>query len=116
MYNKKYYIKCKNCGFLNLKGTNYCQRCGKDIKKPRFFLDLKTGGMVAGISNKCFSLAPVVSVNIEDQIENKVIKPIKKEHFVRVVPLENGDWYCPNCGEFNKKHNKICIGCGREFY
>ena len=31
----------------------------------------------------------------------------------RVEMKENGDWYCPDCGERNGAGHMFCKGCGR---
>ena len=34
---------------------------------------------------------------------------------VKVSPMEDGRWYCPDCGELNGKSVLTCKGCGRDF-
>ena len=38
-----------------------------------------------------------------------------KKTLVKVIPLKDGRWYCPECGELNSRQSKICYGCGRDF-
>ena len=97
----KKYIVCKKCGFENLPGTQFCQRCGSKIS-------LKFTDKIAS------SLAPLGAMAIEAQTEElgKTAAPPK---LVPVIPLENGDWYCPDCGEYNPKYSLFCKNCGRDY-
>lgn len=105
---------CKKCGFVNIDGTNYCQKCGKELKKANK-LSLVNGGLLAYLSNKGFSLAPITAIAIEGQ--GKKMKENTGGHrpLVKVFPLEDGSWYCPDCGKLNQKMNKFCYDCGREY-
>ena len=87
----KKYIVCKKCGFENLPGTQFCQRCGSKISLK--FTD-KIASSLAGTGQKGSSLAPLGAMAIEAQTEElgKTAAPPK---LVPVIPLENGDWYCP---------------------
>lgn len=106
--------KCKNCGFANLDGTNYCQKCGKQIKKTNK-LSLTDGGLLANLSNKGFSLAPITAIAIEGQGKEMTGQTDRHKPLVKVVPLKDGRWYCPDCGKLNQKINKYCYDCGRDY-
>ena len=107
----KKYIVCKKCGFENLPGTQFCQRCGSKISLK--FTD-KIASSLAGTGQKGSSLAPLGAMAIEAQTEElgKTAAPPK---LVPVIPLENGDWYCPDCGEYNPKYSLFCKNGGRDF-
>ena len=83
----KKYIVCKKCGFENLPGTQFCQRCGSKISLK--FTD-KIASSLAGTGQKGSSLAPLGAMAIEAQAEElgKTAAPPK---LVSVIPLENGD-------------------------
>lgn len=100
---------CKNCGFENLEGTNYCQKCGKKLSKS--FIKQLNFGSVSGAGAKGVSIAPIVSKTIESQADE--IK-VKKKQRVKVIPLKDGSWYCPDCGQLNKSHSLYCKSCGRD--
>ena len=104
-------IVCKKCGFENLPGTQFCQRCGSKILLK--FTD-KIASSLAGTGQRGSSLAPLGAMAIEAQAEElgKTAAPPK---LVPVIPLENGDWYCPDCGEYNPKYSLFCKNCGWSF-
>lgn len=62
----KKYIVCKKCGFENLPGTQFCQRCGSKISLK--FTD-KIASSLAGTGQKGSSLAPLGAMAIEAQTE-----------------------------------------------
>lgn len=105
-------VKCKHCKFSNFAGTNYCQNCGRFLKQKRIF-PLLTGGIFASISNKGFALALLTAMAVEGQAREMQRQGKRAGHLVKAVPLKNGDWYCPDCGELNRNYS-ICHGCGRE--
>ena len=77
----KKYIVCKKCGFENLPGTQFCQRCGSKISLK--FTD-KIASSLAGTGQKGSSLAPLGAMAIEAQTEElgKTAAPPK------LVPVE----------------------------
>ena len=104
---------CQKCGFENYPHTKYCQKCGSSIvtlTKDKFF-HFFLGG-IARICNPSYTIAPLIGLQLDNtnQISNS---PSYKN--VPVVPLEDGSWYCPDCGEHNNKNRYICYGCGRDF-
>ena len=109
-------IKCKKCSFENLPGTKYCQGCGEKLPKKMDFktlvdgLDLKD---VAGAGAKGVSIAPMAGRVVEDQAKDAGAKASKSGRAVRVVLKSDGTWFCPDCGEHNKRGVRICKGCGR---
>lgn len=112
---KNIMIKCKKCSFSNIDGTNYCQRCGnylnseKKSKKRNF-------SFLAGNNFKEISIAPLAIMGLTGIAKKDAdLQKIHKRKYVKVFPLENGDWYCPDCGEYNQAYQFHCKGCGREF-
>lgn len=111
---------CKDCGFSNLDGTNYCQGCGSYLnsKKAKNMQNKKRGnfGFLAGNGLKDVSIAPLAILGLEKMAQKDLdLQKLNKKSYVKVIPLENGDWYCPDCGEYNQPHSFHCKGCGREF-
>ena len=81
---------CNSCGCYNLPNTCYCQKCGNYIatqRKPSFFEGLRLEG-IAGMGGRGISIAPATSI-------------------------DDGSWYCPDCGHYNRKHVIICPDCGK---
>lgn len=35
---------------------------------------------------------------------------------VKIIPKDDGSWYCPDCGQHNEKSRRVCKGCGRDFF
>lgn len=107
-------MKCETCLFENAEGTRYCQRCGKKLKarKPLFaWGDTKPW---AGAGQKGTSMAPLGAMAVEKQAEELGEVTVHRT-LVKVSPMEDGRWYCPDCGELNGKSVLTCKGCGRDF-
>jgi predicted amidophosphoribosyltransferase len=107
--NKK--ILCKNCGFENLEGTNYCQKCGKKLIVKNKFIKSLDFGSVSGTGAKGVSVAPLAAKAISNEAGK--IKQ-NKNKIVKVIPLKDGSWHCPDCGQLNKPYSLYCKGCGRD--
>lgn len=108
--------KCGKCSFENLEHTAYCQRCGTKLRQKKTLgrllksLDLKD---IAGAGAKGVSAAPMAGRVIEDQAKEVSVPggmPAKK---AKVLPLDDGSWFCPDCGEHNRTGTAFCKGCGR---
>lgn len=98
-------MKCKKCGFENYDGTRYCQRCGQALKvKAPLFGD--NVNFLAGAGIKGASIAPLATMQANNTSA--------KKSTVAVNPMDDGRWYCPDCGELNDKTAKACKGCGRD--
>lgn len=114
-YGKKT-IRCKKCSLDNLPGTRFCQGCGDKLPKKKDFktfldgLDLKD---IAGAGAKGVSVAPMAGRVIEDQAKESGGKTGSNRRTARVVPKSDGTWFCPDCGEHNKRGVRTCFGCGR---
>jgi len=100
-------ILCKKCNFENYDGTRFCQKCGAELTSKRLF-DLKG---IAGLGMKGVSAAPLAARTIEGQ--SKEFKN-KSKVYVKTQPLNDGSWYCPDCGQYNKVSSYFCSGCGRD--
>lgn len=107
-------MKCKYCEFENLDGTNYCQRCGKKLTRSLGHSKWKKQKYLAGNGTRGSSLAPLGGIAIENQAKS-LGGILTHKHLVKVSPLENGSWYCPDCGELNAKYSRFCKGCGRDY-
>lgn len=106
-------IKCVHCGFRNLKGTTFCQHCGSRLRKrfSLFKLSSSQGGTAASMANPQMGLAALTGI----QIDKSVPKPTQRHRLVKVLPLEDGRWYCPDCGYLNQHLDSYCGNCGRGF-
>lgn len=105
---------CKSCNYENPEQSKYCQHCGTTLtKKHRFSLGNESR-TIAGTGTRGISIAPLGGLAVEKQAAEMATEQIKKK-FPRIVvkPLEDGTWYCPLCGDKNKRQN-ICKGCGFE--
>ena len=107
-------MKCKHCEFDNLDGTKYCQRCGKKLSNHLIDSKWNKTKYLAGTGHKGSSLAPLGGMAIENQAKS-LGGIITHKHLTKVCPLEDGSWYCPDCGEPNPKHSTFCKGCGRDY-
>lgn len=108
-------IKCRKCNFLNLPGTNYCQKCGSFLNKGMNF-DFKN--IINGGFGKGISISPLAMKNIEDNAKNNPdLQQTKKNIHAKVIPLPDGSCYCPDCGTYNESNPSClyCKGCGRYF-
>lgn len=108
-------MKCKNCNFKNLDGTKYCQRCGRSLKtkRPPLF-SWKDTKVYAGLGHWGSSIAPLGAMKIENTA-SELGGVTKRSNLVKVQPLEDGSWYCPDCGTKNNPRTMFCKGCGRDF-
>lgn len=104
------YMKCSFCRFKNAKGTHFCQRCRKALRGRRF-LSSTQGGVIASMANPALGLATFVGMQIDQTSKSTV----RRQRSVKVSPLKDGRWYCPDCGCLNRKFDIYCSGCGREF-
>lgn len=105
--------ECKNCHFDNYQGTKYCQRCGNFIQDKINLFDGDNLMFIAGTSAKDVSIAPIAAMTIENQIRQEDMEHVVQST-VRVVPLADGTWFCPDCGEHNLIHDMFCKGCGKD--
>ncbi len=105
---------CIKCNFLNDPNAIYCQQCGNKVAKKslkKFASNLQFGSL-AGMGSKGVSVAPIVGVEMDKAHNNKFhankVKVLK--HFV----LDDGSWFCPYCGNKNKRTDKLCVECSSE--
>ena len=104
---------CKKCNFDNYEGTKYCQGCGTylQVKKPFFsFANLK---FLSGWQGRGVTHFPLMGMAVEGHA-NQIKEGKASGTKVPVVPHEDGSWYCPDCGQYNRKKDMFCIGCGRD--
>ncbi len=105
---------CKHCGFQNLDGTRYCQKCGKKIVRKGFraFFRGADFGSLAGAGAKGVSIAPLGKMAI-DRSPKQWKDGRNSSGHVKAVPLEDGSWYCPDCGFHNARNTLFCGNCSR---
>lgn len=106
---------CNACGCYNLPNTCYCQKCGNYIatqRKPSFFEGLRLEG-IAGMGGRGISIAPATSIIMEKGHKFVGESVSGRKSGSIVVPLDDGSWYCPDCGHYNRKHVIICPDCGK---
>ncbi len=104
---------CKNCNFENLYGTKYCQKCGEKLKISNKIFYFQNGKFLAGAGTRGSSLAPLAMMSTQNTAST--LGPVTTtSNLVKVVPLEDSSWYCPDCGEHNIPHSFYCKGCGRD--
>lgn len=107
---------CKKCSFENESAARFCQGCGAMLPKKRSakeFLDSLDLKDIAGIGTKDLSMAPMAGRVIEDQGKEVMQPGARQANKARVVPLPDGKWFCPDCGELNKVESRSCYSCGR---
>lgn len=103
-------ILCRKCKFENHDGTKFCQNCGAELSYKKS-LNLKG---IAGMGMKGVSAAPLAARTVEGQANQLKNQSAKNKIHVKTLPLEDGSWYCPDCGEHNKASAYFCSGCGRD--
>lgn len=109
-------IKCNYCKFENLNDTRYCQKCGKRLSGHTSLLGWKALQPLAGTGARGTSIAPIAALTIDEQAQELgVDKSPANVQRVNVIPLPDGSWFCPECGDHNKPYSRICSGCGRDF-
>ena len=104
---------CKKCNFENYDGTKYCQKCGGSIPRKKPLFSFENGKFLAGWGGKGIITAPLIGMAVEGHA-NRYRDDKVHISTVPVIPLENGDWYCPECGQYNLKKDIFCKGCGRD--
>ena len=83
--------------------------------RRRHRLSSQDGGIIAALANgQAFGLAPLVGMQIDKDAKSKDIQR-SPQFLVKVEPLEDGGWYCPDCGNSNFPHASFCSNCGRVF-
>ena len=108
-------MKCKHCGFKNAEGSRFCQGCGAALDQKKRAIKGENLKFAAGTGLKDSSLAPLIAMNIEkDAAQYK--KASAQKASVKIVPKDDGSWYCPDCGQHNAKGRRVCKGCGRDYF
>lgn len=113
---------CTNCKHENYNDSNFCYYCGSELRKNTLVsspvgdtvtaYSIPTSGVrfYQGIGNAILQGASVLMRNKESMTDTKY----RNYHTnARVHPLENGDWFCPDCGEKNHSNDRSCRGCGK---
>lgn len=104
-------VLCRKCNFQNYDGTKFCQKCGEKLPCKSF---LNLNG-IAGMGMKGVSIAPLGAKSVQNQAKEEFKDTgAKNSVHVKTVPLEDGSWYCPDCGEYNSSFALFCSGCGRD--
>lgn len=105
-------MNCTKCGFACPAKAAYCQNCGNQLKQPRF--NWSATKSWAGVGVKGTSIAPLVSLAIENQAEKQQASA-PHSALAPVLRPTAEQWYCPTCGEPNGQNAAFCKGCGRDF-
>ncbi len=114
-------MNCKTCNYPNYDNANFCCRCGAPLYKDTVVsspvgktvtaYSIPTSGIRAfqGIGNYALQRA-VLEVRNRGKNHQKL-----KEYttYAKVQPMENGEWFCPDCGELNNHNDRSCRGCGK---
>lgn len=115
--------KCGRCGHPNPAPVRYCQKCGGPIKASfSLFESLQgDGGVVlAGFASSAIGPGPPVVGKLSI---NREAEALRKEYAATkagsgpgslILPLEDGGWYCPNCGCRNHS-GRHCRSCDMDF-
>lgn len=108
--------KCKTCSKENYDGASYCQFCGSKLpKKPIISIGKRnTASSLAGTGTRGSSLAPLGMMSIENSAK-ELGEVTVVSNLIKIQPLQDGSWYCPDCGELNHSFTFSCKGCGRDF-
>lgn len=103
---------CESCKFENQEAASYCQHCGSLLKTKgnvkRFIKSLNFGS-VAGSGAKGVSVAPLTGMALDKKNNQVTQAKVTQSH-----SLEDGSWFCPYCGQKNKRVEAICSKCLRE--
>lgn len=112
--------RCKACHHENQGTAQFCTECGAQLddeeKKRGSFLE--HGFAPDPNANMQFSRgfnpsAVIDSVSLERTMTEGIQGGDHKTVDTRVEMNEDGDWYCPDCGERNLSGHMSCKGCGR---
>lgn len=115
-------MNCKNCNHKNSNEANFCYYCGAQLHRNTL-VSAPVGNTVTAYS------APTSGIRYFQGIGNSILQNANimlrnKESFnnkgyrnystgAKVHPLENGEWFCPDCGEKNNVYERSCRGCGK---
>lgn len=112
--------RCKACHHENQENAHFCTECGAQLEEEEkgsgSFL---THSFAANPNNNMqyargFNPSALVdSELLEHTMTEDGIGMEQKTIDTRVEKKENGDWYCPDCGEENTSGHMCCKGCGR---
>lgn len=113
---------CKHCNNWNEDEAKFCCRCGSQLHRkavvstPVSISVTATGIPTSGVrffqnmGNPYLQKAANIIRNSE--IQQTGIYQNYTTH-AKTHPLNNGDWFCPDCGELNSHNKTSCKGCGR---
>lgn len=108
-------IQCKKCKFENYDKTRYCQQCGEALHKSHSLKVLVKSfniGSIAGIGAKGVSIAPISAMKNE-QAKRPISSENSRNDKIQVIPLKDGTWFCPYCGNHNQQYELFCKNCGK---
>lgn len=112
--------RCKACYHENQENAHFCTECGAQLEEEeRGGGSFLTHSFAANPNNNMqyargfnpsalmdSTLLENTMADAGDLMEHKTVD-------TRVEMKENGDWYCPDCGEKNGSGHMNCKGCGR---
>lgn len=105
-------MSCSKCGFACPPQAAYCQKCGGKLKQSG--LSWSSTKSWAGVGTRGTSIAPLVSLSVENQAKKQRPADTAKA-LAPVLQPTGAHWYCPSCGEPTQQGASFCKGCGRDF-
>ena len=111
---------CRKCHHENQETAHFCTECGAQLeegeKKRRSFLEhgfAPDPNANMQLSRGFNPSAVVDSVSLEKTMVEDSGGGQHRTVDTRVEMKEDGNWYCPDCGERNTAGHMSCKGCGR---
>ena len=111
---------CKACHHENQENARFCTECGAQLDEE----EEKVGSFLehSFVTNPNNNMQVARGFNPSALIDSEPVEQTMTEDGIgmevrtvdtRVEKKENGDWYCPDCGERNGTGHMTCKGCGR---
>lgn len=115
-------MNCNSCNYPNNDNANFCCRCGAELYNDTLVSE-SIGNTATAFSIPTAGVRAFSGVNGNYALQTAAmaVRNSVKEHEtlreyttnVKVQPMENGDWFCPDCGELNNHNDRSCRGCGK---
>ena len=112
--------RCKACHHENQGNAHFCTECGAQLdeeeKKAASFLEHSFASNPNNNMQYARGFNPSAltdSLLVENTMTDDGAGAKHSVADTKVEMKENGDWYCPDCGERNGAGHMSCKGCGR---